>query len=252
MKPKIISHRLKTKPDILDSQFFTLPLGEGAPVFTLTLAGLGDMSVKDSRANRDRLCVSLRIPPSALAGLVQVHSKKVYAAESLFPLTDHSPPPEGDGLVTSREGLFLSVTAADCMPIALFDAETKAFGIVHSGWKGTGIAAEAIRIMGERYGTRASDLVAVAGPSIDSCCYSVPEERALLFREQWGPEAALFREGKWFLSLWNANRRILARAGVRIIHHIADCTCCSPFLGSYRREGPGAYTHMLATIGYFK
>jgi hypothetical protein len=41
MKPIIISHQLKTKPDILDSQFFTLPLGEGAPVFFLTLAVWG-------------------------------------------------------------------------------------------------------------------------------------------------------------------------------------------------------------------
>src|SRR4030042_183431 len=40
-----------------------------------------------------------------------------------------------DGLITGRENIFLSVTAADCLPIYLFEPEKKIVGMIHAGWR---------------------------------------------------------------------------------------------------------------------
>jgi copper oxidase (laccase) domain-containing protein len=46
-----------------------------------------------------------------------------------------------------------------------------------------------------------------------------------------------------------ANIRLLQDAGVEVIRMVADCTSCTPRLGSFRRQGPADYTLMLAWIG---
>jgi len=252
MPPIVIEHRISAVSTAEASPLFSVELGPAGPVFSITLACSGDMSVLDSIDNRERYCAAIGVAPDRLVGLVQVHSRKVFAAEEIIPLPRGFRPPDGDGLVTNRKDLVLSVTAADCMPIALFDRKTGAFGIVHSGWKGTGIVREAVSLMRNRYGTMPEDLAAAAGPGIGSCCYSVPEERAIAFRDMWGADCAALRDGTWYLSLWNANLALMANLGIRTIHRLADCTCCSDRLGSYRREGPSSYTHMLATIRYFQ
>ena len=53
------------------------------------------------------------------------------------------------------------------------------------------------------------------------------------------------------LDLQAANARLLANAGVRNIAYCGDCTGTDRRLGSFRREGPAAYTRMLAVMGYF-
>lgn len=252
MPPVVIEHRIPGASKAAANPAFSVELGAAGPVFSVTLACSGDMSVLDSRANRERYCGAIGVAPDKLVGLVQVHSRKVLAAEDITPISPGSRPPDGDGLVTNRKDLVLSVTAADCMPIAVFDRKTGAFGIVHSGWKGTGIVREAVSLMEARYGTLPEDLVAAAGPGIGSCCYSVPEERAIAFRHLWGADCAALRDDTWYLSLWNANLALMEGLGIRTVHRLADCTCCSDLLGSYRREGFSTYTHMLATIRYFQ
>lgn len=156
---------------------------------------------------------------------------------------------EADGMVTSRPDAVLTVTVADCLPIFLADRRTGAFGLVHSGWRGTGIVREAIRVMTESFGTRAGDILAVIGPGIGPCCYTVGQERHDGFRGQFG-EAAVSRGpgGDFRLDLKTANVQLLEAAGVCSILVTTDCTCCSPGLGSFRREGEG-FHRMLAFLG---
>jgi YfiH family protein len=139
---------------------------------------------------------------------------------------------------------------ADCLPIFFEDRESGAFGIVHSGWKGTGIVRTAIKTMNESFGTQASAVSVTVGPGIGPCCYDVPLERYDAFRSEFGA-AAVRRdeEGKCFLDLRSANLALLCDAGITDVTVIEDCTACSPVLGSFRRQGPRAFTRMLAFIG---
>ena len=80
-----------------------------------------------------------------------------------------------DGLVTNVVGLALGIVVADCCAVYLVDPERRAIGLVHSGKKGTeaGISVEAIRLMGEAFGTRAADLVVRLSPCIHPPAYEV-------------------------------------------------------------------------------
>jgi copper oxidase (laccase) domain-containing protein len=147
---------------------------------------------------------------------------------------------------------------ADCLPVYLYDTGSGAFGLLHSGWRGTGIVRRALDLMGERWGTRTEEIAAVLGPCIRGCCYRVDRGRARDFEGEFGgsggpyPLGPVSREeaGEFFIDLPAANARILARAGVRQLAVCQDCTFTALDLGSFRREGPG-YTRMAGLIGRF-
>lgn len=168
---------------------------------------------------------------------------------------------QADGLLTKNKTLLPSVTVADCVPVFFYDRRNGVFGVLHSGWKGTGIIKTALQKAKEEFGTRAEDVSVVLGPHIRSCCYIVDEERANYFAENFTPDcveaaetlyygetlnssAALncgatlkfsapsgnFKGKKMFrLSLEKANLSILQKCGVQAcnIALCTDCTCCS-------------------------
>jgi copper oxidase (laccase) domain-containing protein len=160
----------------------------------------------------------------------------------------------------------LAVTAADCLPVFLLDTRSGSFAALHSGWKGTGIVLTALALMRDQ-GTRPEEVAALLGPCIRSCCYRVDEGRAVLFEAEFGPSSPRVRVlirggdpyplgpvvrrdgGGSYLDLQAANARLLAAAGVRHLAWCEDCTFTDERLGSYRREGPGAYTRMAALAG---
>lgn len=141
----------------------------------------------------------------------------------------------GDGVITTCERFVPVVTVADCVPIYLFDTKTNCFGVVHSGWKGTGIAAEAITLAEKVYGSKPADFAVALGPHIHACCYTVEAERARYFIQNFGADC-IERGNR--LSLAEANVISLTKIGVlkENILHINECTCCNPLLGSFRRQ----------------
>jgi copper oxidase (laccase) domain-containing protein len=165
-------------------------------------------------------------------------------------------------LVSRDRDIWLSVTVADCLPVYLFDTESGAFGILHSGWKGTGIVLKALALMEERWNTRPPAVAVVLGPCIGACCYRVDEGRARIFEEEFGGPDGDYPLGpvvirrprngsspaEPFLDLRAANARLLAGAGVRNLAVCQDCTFTDERLGSFRREGKD-YTRMAALIG---
>lgn len=161
-----------------------------------------------------------------------------------------------DGIITQNPDLMPVVTVADCVPIYFFDPVSRFFGIVHSGWKGTGIAGEALRLAEKMYGTKPSDICVAIGPHIKNCCYVVDEKRAEYFAENFSDECIEpvkageklcrgayyswdFGTGRLYrLSLEKANLFVLKKAGIpeENIVCATDCTCCSEIFGSNRRE----------------
>jgi YfiH family protein len=242
----------------------------GAPVSGIS-CGLssrfaGDMvySGGGSAENPARLALFAALGLERVYGFTQIHSRTVLEVDRYnHPAAAHPAkfPPAADGMVSRDRRIALSVTVADCLPVYLYDTESGAFGLVHSGWKGTGIALEALRLMAERWGTKPEAAAAVLGPCIDSCCYKVDTERAAFFEREFGADppglssadAALLkpavrRDGAGcYLDLKAANVRLLAGAGVRNIAVCADCTFTDERLGSFRREGEG-YTRMAAIV----
>lgn len=229
--------------------YAVLPIGRRGPQVCLSLLSAGDMQGDgEGEENRRRLFDSLGVAAERVLGVEQIHSRRVLSTEEL-PSEGRA---EADGLVTSDPQEILSVRVADCYPIFLSDSRRGVFAVVHSGWRGTGIAAEALALMERRHGSRVSDIAVLLGPGIRSCCYDVPAERAELFRERFGVSAVVEREGRTFLDLAAANIVLLEEAGVSDITEVIDCTSCSSFLPSYRRQGAEGYDHMVALIGYFR
>ena len=80
-----------------------------------------------------------------------------------------------DGIVTNRPGICLGIYVADCCAIYLVDPIRRAIGLVHSGKKGTelNIVSEAIRQMGEQFGSRPADIIAQLSPCIRPPHYEI-------------------------------------------------------------------------------
>jgi copper oxidase (laccase) domain-containing protein len=151
-----------------------------------------------------------------------------------------------DGILIQGSGLAASVTVADCMPIYVCDYASGAFGVLHSGWKGTGILASAVAALAAAAGSPPAAISIILGPAIGPCCYAVSEERALGFEREFGPEAVHLRGGRHYLDLRAANLALARRLGVGALSSIDLCTSCDESLGSCRREGQGGFTRMMA------
>jgi YfiH family protein len=203
--------------------------------------------------NRERFFRSLGLEPDRARSCDQIHSRSVLEADRSF--VNQS---KADGMVANDREIALAVTVADCLPVFLYDTDTGAFALLHSGWKGTGIVLAALSLMAQRWGTRPPAVAALLGPCIRPCCYQVDEARAAAFEAEFGgsggeyPLGPVVRRsgGRPALDLQAANARLLAGAGARNLSYCVDCTFTDQRLGSFRREGQ-TYTRMLAVLGYF-
>lgn len=178
----------------------------------------------------------------ALLVLPQTHSRVVRVVDSSW--LDR-PLPEGDGMVTSDPAVILGVTVGDCLPIFLRDRTTGARALVHSGRRGTGIAAVAVDVLESHLGSRPEEIEAYIGPGICGGCYEVGEEVYRRFLDRWGPDCVRSTGDSHFVDLKAANQLLLHRAGVERVRSSPGCTLESRAYSSYRRDGAG-FARMLA------
>lgn len=159
---------------------------------------------------------------------------------------------ETDAIVTNLTGFAIGVRTADCVPVLLYDPVHKAVAAIHSGWRGTvlQISAKAIRTMATEFGTIASDLLAVIGPSIGPDSFQVGPEVAEEFRNAGFPMEMILTdrgeripgtmEGGLHIDLWKSNKWILEQSGVLPENISIDGTCTYHHHDLYfsaRREG---------------
>jgi len=243
--------------------------------------------------NRRRFMAEIAGGPAQAVTLRQFHSAMLRTVETedlAHPArqrtADGRAVLRGDGMMTDVPGVFLGIQTADCVPVLVADVRSRAVAAFHAGWRGTlaRIVERGIGTMRLRYGSRPEDLVAVVGPSIGPCCYSVGEEVRFEFESQFAYARELFSEifdsdpvrdkypllfltarapghsnigPQIHLDLWEANRRQLLDAGIpaRRITVIGECTACAG-LGtaagrkyfSHRAES-GFTGRMMAVIG---
>lgn len=229
---------------------------ENSVFWGITLRSAGSMRFRWNEENLLREKMLSKIAGEKRIAQVQLeHTKIVYNIENETELYEKI----GDGIITKNKNLMPVITVADCMPIYFFDSESGFFGVVHSGWKGTGIAEEAILLAEKKYGAKVKNISVALGPHIRNCCYIVNKERAEYFSRNFTPncvtpvkeneelckgvagvasqwnngEGPLFR-----LSLEKANLAVLERSGISEENIVIakDCTCCNDLFGSNRRE----------------
>ncbi|KAI1899563.1 hypothetical protein AGOR_G00063070 [Albula goreensis] len=151
------------------------------------------------------------------------------------------PAPESyDGIVTNQVGVVIAAPGADCMPLLFADPVAKVIGVAHAGYKGTlmGIAMATVNAMVTEFGSELTDIVAVIGPSVGPCCFSLVKESAEEFHNIH-PDCVKARGSrKPYVDIRLATRILLQQGGL-LPHHIQDntvtdrpnltlCTACHP------------------------
>jgi polyphenol oxidase len=110
------------------------------------------------------------------AWLEQVHGAEVVDAhEVLMRAREGAPLMRADASVTDRPGTICVVMIADCMPVLLCDAEGRAVGAAHAGWRGlaAGVVEKTAQRVAELAGTQPGSLHAYLGPSIGPQAFEV-------------------------------------------------------------------------------
>lgn len=224
------------------------------PEGSLNLAGFDEDSAENIRENRRRFLSALGAKHELATGW-QVHGDKIRTVDG----PAASDAEKCDALISDRAGILLGVKTADCVPILIGDATTGAFAAVHAGWRGTvrAIAAKAVRMLRDTYGSRAGNLVCAIGPAAGGSRYEVgPEVIAALAEAFSDPRPYLVptREGHATADLKGANRDQLLAEGVPAdqVYLVPFCTMeRTDLFFSYRIEKSrlGRTGRMLSVIG---
>ncbi len=150
-----------------------------------------------------------------------------------------------DALITDQHGICLCIQTADCVPVLLFDPVKKVIGAVHAGWRGTvkQITENAILKIVSTYNSLPENMMAVIGPSIGPEIYEVGEEVVTAVHNSIPNAAETLHtnsSGKTNFNLWEANRQLLLKSGVRPenIEVLGECSFLLKHkYFSARREG---------------
>jgi YfiH family protein len=129
------------------------------------------------RANRQRLAAFCG---ARLAWLKQVHGHHVVNAQDALMHHDRDDmsPLHADASVTSQPGVACVVMVADCLPVLLCDADGRAVGAAHAGWRGlaAGIVEQTAQRVAALAGCGMDEIHAYLGPSIGPAAFEVGEE----------------------------------------------------------------------------
>lgn len=200
------------------------------------------------KGNRALLAGVLGLDPARITSPRQRHTPVV------APLLEKSDAGQGafreessfdpcDGLITALKNTPVLLHFADCVPVVLTGGAPAGpvVGVIHAGRRGIfgGVIRNGVSVMADRFDAAQEELVAAIGPAIAPCCYEVDEETAFEFMGKHGEEAALVREGKYFLDLGKTAVKELESAGLSSdkIHLLDLCTSCEDGFFSYRRDG---------------
>lgn len=120
---------------------------------------------------------ALGLAASCLSTAQQVHGNRV----AVVTAPGAAAAPGADGLVCATRGVVLGIHVADCCAVYLADPVSGAFGIVHSGKKGTelNITGVAIAALQAEFGARAENIVVQLSPCIRPPVYEVDFAREI-------------------------------------------------------------------------
>lgn len=143
-----------------------------------------------------------------------------------------------DGLTIHAEidrGLAALLLFADCVPVVLCGEMDVA--VAHGGWRGIlgGIVGQAGRALMGAPG------MAVIGPSIGPCCFSVEEEVAAAFAARFGEGVVSKDKAAFHVDLWAAVTAALVELSIhpsQIVNPRLCTVCNNDLFFSHRADGP--------------
>jgi copper oxidase (laccase) domain-containing protein len=147
-----------------------------------------------------------------------------------------------DGWITTRPGILLTVTIADCVPVYLV-APRRGIALLHAGWRGTagGILGRGLDRLRAAVGS--ADVVMHCGVGICGACYEVGSE------VMTGCGLPAEGAGPWHVDL---RQRLAEQAAALGISQVTCSTWCSAHDRSsfYSHRGSrGSDGRMVAYIG---
>ncbi len=186
------------------------------PSDSLNLAGFDEDSEANIFENRRRFLNCFE-GDLQLSSVWQVHGDGVKLVETQEDIKNTND--KFDALVSNLESVLIGVKTADCVPVLLGDVRTKAFAAIHAGWRGTvqSIVPKAVKLMHEKFGTEAMDLVCAIGPCATVKNYEIGNDVIDAFKTNFPNCEKLFtktREGHALIDLQLANREQLQSVGV--------------------------------------
>jgi len=216
-------------------------------VATFSTRADGDMKVRDMKneqlARRNAFFEAHGIPSRAVISVSAAHAADVIRVGKR---EEGAVMKHVDGLFTNESGIFLSVTAADCLAIYFYDPVARAVALVHAGWRGLarGIIGKAMRQFEHPERVR----VAIS-PFIQSCHFEVGEDVLSAFSAH--SEAIIERDERFYVDMGVIALRQLLEAGAHseYIEISGECTMClSDTYFSYRHDRPNLEV-MVAVLG---
>ncbi len=172
--------------------FMTREGGVSEGFYASLNCGIGsDDDPERVRENRRRVLRKVDLPAGTLLTAYQVHSPDVLVVEKEW---RDSQRPKADALVTTRPGLAIAISTADCVPVLFADPQARVIGAAHAGWRGAigGVLQATLKQMCA-LGAKAERISAAIGPCIGAASYEVGPEFPAPFLAQDPANARFFR-----------------------------------------------------------
>jgi YfiH family protein len=219
--------------------FFTRDGGVSPGIYASLNAGIGSNDdPQNVAANRARMAASLGVAPERFLTCYQIHSPHVVVADTPW---SGDARPRADAIVTSRTGLAIGISTADCGPVLFADPEARIVGAAHAGWRGAlaGVTDATIAAM-ERLGAARARIVAAIGPMIRQPNYEVGPDLRDRFVAADSANRGFFalsdRDDHFMFDLAGYVASRLAAAKIGAIEDLGACTYADPGrFYSYRR-----------------
>ena len=228
------------------------------PENDLNLGGFNEDAAENIFENRRRFLKAFD-GDFRIATAWQVHGDNVKLVKTEEEVKDNDE--RSDALVSDLKSVLIGVKTADCVPVLIGDARTKAFAAVHAGWRGSvqSIARKAIEKMRAYYGTNPEDLICAIGPAATCKNYEIGSEVIDAFNENFPNGENIFtptKAGHALIDLHKANKNQLLSIGVAAenIYIAPLCTMeRTDLFFSYRVEKKlyGKTGRLLSVIGRF-
>ena len=154
--------------------FFSKNGGISKGIYSSLNCGLGSKDIKGNvLKNLEIVSKKIGLNNKNLFTMNQTHSNKVIVINDA---NKHIQGVSSDAVVTNKKNIAISVLAADCVPILIYDEVNQIIAAVHAGWRGavSGIIENTIDEI-NRIGKNSKINVAI-GPCIDVTNYEIGEE----------------------------------------------------------------------------
>jgi YfiH family protein len=220
------------------------------------ISGFGTKFLGDAR-HPERIFQALKqlnISYSTVIIPEQIHSANIelYRPNELMEVKKLA---DTDGVITTKDGIVLTVITGDCLPAIFADKKQGIIGISHQGWRGSlkKMVQKMVQKMTEA-GAHKEDICVSLGPSIGVCCYSIDDDRYYAFMSEldgYSKKIFFLYHGKRHLNMPLLNYLLLTDAGIpkKNIDFFPFCTKCdTERFFSFRRDEKKNYGEMVSFI----